>query len=79
MLLKIPCVDIYINNLEKKEKLEKVKNPRGHICLQSVPAYKEQLVAYCGVKILLNLSSFSGLEKFHYLYEGVDIYITFYI
>ena len=53
---------------------------------QSVPAYKEQLIAYYGVKIPLNQSNFVGLKNF-IAYMGVltnttflqlnKIYITF--
>ena len=45
--------------------------------LQSFTTNKEQLVAYCGVKILLNLRTFMAPAEFHLLYGDFDQYITF--
>ena len=39
-----------------------------------VPTYKEQMVSYCGVKILLNLSDFTGLAELYPLYWGVLLF-----
>ena len=42
--------------------------------IKLVPAYMEQLVSYCRVKILINLRNFAGLEEFRCLYGSVPLY-----
>ena len=42
--------------------------------LQSVPAYKEQLVYYYGVSILLNIINLAGRAVLYFLYEGVPLF-----
>ena len=39
-----------------------------------VLTYKKQIVAYCGVKVILNLSNFTGLADFYWLYLGVILF-----
>ena len=42
--------------------------------LQSVPTYKEQLVAYYGVAILLNIRHLARQEVFVCLFTGVPLF-----
>ena len=42
--------------------------------LQSLPTYKEQLVDYYGVSILLNREKLAGRAVFYWLYGGVSLF-----
>ena len=44
------------------------------IMLQSVPNYKEQLIDYYGVSILLNKRNLAGLAVLYCLYLGVPLF-----